>query len=63
MSACNRQMPQIHTWVEEDKAIRANQIDTTTSGFAAKQENELLPGGIIELVDEFLPFVDGHSTV
>jgi hypothetical protein len=51
------------TRVEQDKAIRANQVDTTATSFAAKQENEFFPLGVIKLINEFLTLIDSHRSV
>ena len=51
------------TRIEEDESVRTNQVDTASSGFATQQEDEFLPLGIVELIDELLTLVDGHSSV
>ncbi len=52
-----------HTRVEQYETICANQVDTTSSSLTTEQKDELFSIRIIELVDEFLTFVDCHTTV
>ncbi len=52
-----------HTGVKQDEPIRADQVDTASSSLATQKEDELLPIGVIELVNKLLPLVDSHSTV
>lgn len=51
------------TRVKQNKTVGANKIDATSSSLAAKKEDELLPFRIVELIDKFLPFRDGHGTI
>ena len=51
------------TWVEENKSICPNQIDSTSASFAAQKKDEFLPFRVIELVNELLSFGDAHSTI
>ena len=46
------------TRVEEDQSVSTDQVDTTTTGFAAQQEDELFAIGVVELIDELLTLVD-----
>ena len=46
------------TRVEEDQSVSTDQVDTTATGFAAQQEDELFAIGVIELIDELLTLVD-----
>lgn len=54
---------QEHTWVEEDKAVRADEVDTASSSLATEKKHELLAVRVIELVDKLLPLVNRHGAV
>ena len=50
--------------VEENQAVRANQVDTAPAGLAGQQEHELLRVvGVVELVDHLLPLRRRHRAV
>lgn len=53
----------IHTRVEENEAVRANQIDTTATRLTTEQKDEFLSVGIIEVVYKLLALADGHATI
>lgn len=52
-----------HTGIKEDETVRTNQIDSTATCLAAKQEYKLFTLGIIELIHKFLPLADGHAPI
>jgi len=43
--------------VEENEAIGTDQVQATTTSFAAEQENKFLTVRIVELVDQLLAFI------
>ena len=49
--------------IEEDKAIGADEVETTATGFGREQENELLTGRVVEFLHELLALVDVHGTI
>lgn len=49
--------------IEEDEAVRADEVEATATGFAAEEEDELVAFRVVELVDELLTFVDVHRTI
>ena len=51
------------TRVEQNQAVCADEVDTTSTGFATKQEDKLLPIRVVKLIDQLLPFVDRHGAV
>ena len=51
------------TWVEQDKAICSDKVDTTSSSFAAEQEYKFLAIRIVELVDKLLTLIDSHCAI
>ena len=51
------------TGVKEDETVCADEIDTTSSGLATQQEDELLSFGIVELINELLSLGNGHRAV
>ena len=53
----------IPIWVEEDKAIGADEIETASTSFRGKEEDEFGGLGIVEFVDELLPFRHIHCAV
>lgn len=53
----------INTWVKQNQSVGTNQVDSASTGFATEQENELLSLRIVELVHEFLSFVNRHCTI
>lgn len=46
------------TRVEEDEPVSANQVNTTSTGLATQEEDELLAVGVVKLVDQLLTLVD-----
>ena len=51
------------TWVEQDQAIRTDEVDSASTGLAAQQEYELLALRVVELINELLALGDRHRAV
>lgn len=49
--------------VHKHQAVGTDQVDTTAAGLGRQEENELRAFWVVELVDDFLPLVDGHGAV
>lgn len=49
--------------VKEDETVSTDEVETAASRFATEEEDELVAFGIIEFVNEFLPFADVHCAV
>jgi hypothetical protein len=49
--------------VEEDKSIRANQVETAATSFATEKENKFAALRIVEFIDKFLAFGNIHSPI
>ena len=52
-----------HTWVKQDQAVAANEVEPTASGFAAEQEDKLVLLGVIEVLDQLLALVDAGTAI
>ena len=51
------------TRVEEDKPVSTDQVDTTSTGLATQQEDELLAVRVVELINQLLSLIDRHCAV
>ena len=49
--------------VEEDEPVGADEVEAAAAGLGAEEEDELVAGGVVELVDQLLALVDVHGAV
>lgn len=49
--------------VKQDEAICADQVNSTTAGFATQQKDSFFALWIVESVDKLLSLVDVHRTI
>ncbi len=52
-----------HTWVKQDQTVASNEVQPTTSSFAAEQEDKLVLLGIVEVLDQLLALVDAGTAI
>jgi len=68
LSGLNSDMKHMNTMtlltrIKENKPIRSNKINSTSTSLTAQQENELASFGIIKLINILLALRNSHTTI